>query len=107
MSNQIELAKAGQIAVTVKPYCWDFAMDFLGAPESDVVNEYVAGLEAEVHRLRAALAEAEAGLVFAGADVEPASDFVPSPTAALRIVRAALLPSNALSSAAAVGGRLE
>ena len=105
MSNQIELAKAGQIAVTVKPYCWDFAMDFLGAPESDVVNEYVAGLEAEVHRLRAALAEAEAGLVFAGADVEPVCDFVPTPTAALRIVRAALA-SNALNSADAEGGRL-
>lgn len=75
-------------------------MDFLGAPESDVVNEYVAGLEAEVHRLRAALAEAEAGLVFAGADVEPVCDFVPTPTAALRIVRAALA-FNALSSPAA------
>lgn len=51
--------------------------------------------EAEIALLKKALLEAEAGLIMAGADVEPASDFVPSPTAALRIVRAALLPSNA------------
>ena len=47
----------------------------------------------EIDRLRAALLEAEAGLIMAGADVEPSGDFVPSPTAALRIVRAALLPN--------------
>ena len=54
----------------------------------------------EIDRLRVALLEAEAGLIMAGADVEPSGDFVPSPTAALRIVRTALVP-NAPSSPAA------
>ena len=58
----------------------------------------------EIERLHIALLEAEAGLIMAGADVEPASDFVPSPTAALRIVRAALLPSNGQDKPPAVCG---
>lgn len=63
--------------------------------EGDSIMHLEAALEIE--RLRAALIEAEAGLIFAGADVEPAGDFVPSPTAALRIVRAALLRPNAVA----------
>ena len=47
----------------------------------------------EIDRLRVALLEAEAGFIMAGADVEPSGDFVPSPTAALRIVRTALVPN--------------
>ena len=50
-----------------------------------------APADSEIDRLRVALLEAEAGLIMAGADVEPSGDFVPSPTAALRIVRTALV----------------
>ena len=60
--------------------------------EGDSIMHLEAALEIE--RLRAALVEAEAGLIFAGADVEPVGDFVPSPTAALHIVRATLLRPN-------------
>ena len=46
--------------------------------------------EAQRDEALKALAEAEHGLIFAGADKEIADgDFVPAPTAALRIVRAA------------------
>ncbi len=38
----------------VRPQCWEFAMDFLGDPEAPVVEAYVASLEAEIVRLRAA-----------------------------------------------------
>jgi hypothetical protein len=43
-----------------------------------------------IEEFRSVLLEAEAGLEFAGADKEPAGQFVPSPTLALRIVREAL-----------------
>lgn len=39
----------------VRPQCWRFAMDFLGTPENEEVEAYVAGLEATTDRLRAAL----------------------------------------------------
>ena len=70
---------------------------------SDVLHIWADDVVGELRRLHVALLEAEAGLIMAGADVEPASDFVPSPTAALRIVRAALLPSNAQDKRLAVG----
>jgi hypothetical protein len=41
-----------------------------------------------------ALYEAEAGLWFAGADEKPPTDFVPAPTASLRIVRAAIAAAD-------------
>ena len=70
---------------------------------SDVLHLWADDVVGELRRLHVALLEAEAGLIMAGADVEPASDFVPSPTAALRIVRAALLPSNAEITGALMG----
>ena len=70
---------------------------------SDVLHLWADDVVGELRRLHVALLEAEAGLIMAGADVEPASDFVPSPTAALRIVRAALLPSNVAGNRLAEG----
>jgi hypothetical protein len=49
-----------------------------------------ANLIAAAPELLEALLEAEAGLEFAGADKEPEGQFVPAPTLALRIVRAAI-----------------
>jgi hypothetical protein len=52
--------------------------------------EINANLIAAAPDLLEALLEAEAGLEFAGADKEPEGQFVPAPTLALRIVRAAI-----------------
>lgn len=50
-------AVAGPVDWPVRPDCWDFAMDFLGDPEAPAVEAYVAGLEAEVERLRSEAAD--------------------------------------------------
>lgn len=42
-----------------KPECWQFAMDFLGEPESKVIEDYVTALADEIERLRSRLAEVE------------------------------------------------
>ena len=56
----------------------------------DAEDEANARLIAAAPDLLDALREAEAGLEFAGADKEPEGQFVPAPTMALRIVRAAI-----------------
>lgn len=64
---------------------------------------YVERIRAELARARhvagelmEALREAEAGLEFAGADIDiPEGDFVPSPTVSLRAVRAAIAKAEA------------
>jgi hypothetical protein len=63
-------------------FCW-------GAPAAD------AALVAAAPDMLAALREAEAGLEFAGADkLEEKDGFVPTPLAALRIVRAAIAAAS-------------
>lgn len=52
--------------------------------------DFARSLEEETNRLAAVLAEASAGLEFAGADQPPPTGFVPSPTRALLAVRSAL-----------------
>ena len=67
---------------------------------SDVLHLWADDVVGELRRLHVALLEAEAGLIMAGADVEPVCDFVPTPTAALRIVRAALASNADLATPA-------
>ena len=55
--------------------------------EEEMAN---ARLIAAAPDLLEALLEAEAGLEFSGADKQPEGQFVPAPTLALRIVRAAI-----------------
>jgi len=57
------------------------------APETAAERDRLRKVNDE---LLEALMEAEAGLEFAGADKEPEGQFVPAPTLALRIVRAAI-----------------
>lgn len=40
-----------------RPECWDFAMDFLGWPEDEIVEAYVAGLEARLAKAEQLLDE--------------------------------------------------
>ena len=70
----------------------DAAFDAMQEIPKDIwaLRESMRDLERQRNELLEALMEAEAGLEFAGADKEPEGQFVPAPTLALRIVRAAI-----------------
>jgi len=44
--------------VNERPDSWDFAMNFLGEPESSEIEAYVARLEGDIERMKSLLLEA-------------------------------------------------